>query len=81
MIISTHKCCEIRDINHASVPWTWGQIGVKLGTKDMVYQKLDILCKKEISMLTALKVSSLACKHVLCRPKQNAKRGPYGIEF
>ena len=32
-------------------------------------------------MLTALKVSSLACKYVFYRPEQNAEGGPHGNEF
>ena len=32
-------------------------------------------------MLTDLKVSSLACKCVFCRPEHNVKEGPHGIEL
>ena len=39
-----------------------GQIGFKLGTKHVNIQSLKILCKKNVSMLTSLKVSPLACK-------------------
>ena len=58
-----------------------GQIGVKLRTKPFIYQNLANLCRKWISMLTGLKVSSLACKCVFYRPKHIAKGEPYGIEF
>ena len=26
-------------------------------------------------------MSSLACKHVICRPEHNSKDGPLGIDF
>ena len=40
-----------------------------------------MLHRKWLSMLTGLKVSSLACKCVFNRPKHNAKGEPRGIEF
>ena len=41
----------------------------------------QILCRKSISMLTGLKVSSLAFKSVFYRPEHNLKIGTHGIEF
>ena len=52
----------------------WGQ--------SMLYTKsLQVLNRKGISMLTALKMSSLTCKCVFYRPELNAKAGPHRIEF
>ena len=39
------------------------------------------LCIKRTSMLTGLKVSSLACKCVFYRREHNAKSGPHGTEI
>ena len=54
-------------------------IGTKLVSnweQIILYTKsLQILCIKRISMLTGLKVVSLACKCVFYRIKQNAKGG------
>ena len=45
----------------------------------MLYTKRwQITCRKRISMLTSLKVSSLACKCVFYRPEHNAKGGRHG---
>lgn len=42
----------------------------------MLYNRSQqILCRKEISMLASLKVSSLADKYVLYTPEPNAKGG------
>ena len=50
--------------------------------QSMLYTKsLQVLNRKGISMLTALKMSSLKCKCVFYRPELNAKGGPRGIEF
>ena len=50
--------------------------------QSMLYTKsLQVLNRKGISMLTALKMSSLTCKCVFYRPELNAKGGPRGIEF
>ena len=60
-------------------------IGAKLGSnreKNMLYTKSEqMFFRKKISMLTDLKVSSLACKCVFHRPEHNAKRIPHGTEF
>ena len=40
-----------------------------------------MLCGQGISMLTGLKVLSLACKCVFYRPEHIAKGGLHGIEF
>ena len=50
-------------------------IGIKLGTRHVIHQKLAILGRKRISMLTGLKVSSLACKCVFYSPEHNGR--PY----
>ena len=48
----------------------------------MPYTKSKLsLRRKMISMLTDLKVSSLACKCVFYRPENNAKVEPHGTEF
>ena len=52
----------------------WGQ--------SMLYTKsLQVLNRKGISMLTALKMSSLTCKCVFYRPELNAKAVAHGIEL
>ena len=57
-------------------PCDRGQIGIKLG-QNMLYTKYwQILCRKSISMLTGLKLSSLAYKCVFYRPEHNAKGDP-----
>ena len=44
--------------------------------QNMLYNRSQqILCRKEISMLASLKVSSLADKYVLYTPEPNAKGG------
>ena len=53
-------------------------IRVKLVTKHVIYLKL---ARKRISVLTGLKLSSMTCKCIFCRPELNAKGGPHGIEF
>ena len=59
-------------------------IGAKLvsnSAQNMLYIKSwQILCRKMISMLTGLKVSSLACKSVLYRP-EHAKGDPMKLNF
>ena len=57
-----------------------GKICIKLGTKHVTYQKLASFMWKNISLLTVLEVSSLACQHVFYRPEHNAK-GEHGFEF
>ena len=52
-------------------PWNQGQTVIKLRTKHVIYQKLANLCRKKMSMLTDLKVSSLACECAFYRPEQN----------
>ena len=81
--------CKRRTTFAARAQWALvhlglGEIGIKLGTKllfMLFIKSSEIVCKKEISMLIGLKVSSLACKRVFYRPKHNAKGGPHGIEF
>ena len=61
--------CESKWIIHHSTcsPCDWNQIGNK------TFYILKV--RKRISMLTDLKVSSLACKHIFYKPK-NAKGRP-----
>ena len=50
--------------------------------QNMLYTKIQrIFCKKRISVLAGLKVSSLACKCVFCRPEHNAEGASHGTEF
>ena len=49
-------------------PWERGQIGIKLGTKQFIRQKLS-------------KATSLACKCVVHRPECNCPGGPHKIQF
>ena len=39
-----------------------------------VPKKFRILCRKRVSMLTGLKVSSLTCKSVFYRPEHNVSK-------
>ena len=48
-----------RHTNNISSPCDRGQIVTKLGAKHVIYQGLETLCRKRISMLTGYKVSSL----------------------
>ena len=61
------------------------EIGTKLGSnweQNMLYTKsFQILCRKKMSILTGLKVSSLPCKCVFYRPEHNANGEPHEIEF
>ena len=43
------------------IPWDHGKIGIKLGTKHVLY-------RIRVSILTGLKVYSLTCKYVFYRP-------------
>ena len=61
-------------------PWDQGQIGIKLGTKHVTYQKFATFLYEDI-MLKGLKVSFLTCKCVFYRPKHNAKEEPQRNEF
>ena len=71
------------------IPWDRDRIGIKFGTKYVIYQKLSnfytksyqVLHRKRISMLTGLKVSSLACKFVFYRSKHNSKGEHHVIQF
>ena len=50
--------------------------------QSILYTKsLQVLNRKEISMLTGLKVPSLTCKYLFYRPELNAKARAHGIEF
>ena len=59
-------------------PWDRGEISIKVGTKHVIWN-LKVI--KRITMLTGLKVSSLACKCVFYRRQHNTKGGPHGTEF
>ena len=56
----------------------WYQIGNKTCSIPKVGK---FLCRKRISMLRGLRVSSLACKYVFCRPEHNAKGGSHELNF
>ena len=62
---------------------SWDQVQILSNWEESrLYTKiLQVLHRKGISMLTALKVSSLTCKCVFYRPELNAKAGPHVIEF
>ena len=64
---------DLINVNDKYSPWDQDQIGIKLGTDYILYQKLASFMLKMISMVTGLKVSSLACKCVFYRTKQIAK--------
>ena len=50
--------------------------------QNILYTKTyQILHRKMISMLTGLKVSSLACRCAFYRREHNAKMGPHRTEF
>ena len=53
-----------------------------IGTKLISTWKKNVVCtRKRLSMLTGLKVSSLACKCVFYRPEHNAKGVPMEMNF
>ena len=66
---------DLMNVNNKYSPWDWNQIDIKLGTEHIIYQMLPnfIYIKR-----TDLKVSSLACKCVFYRTKQNTK---WGLNF
>ena len=66
------------NINDKYSLWDWDQIGIKLETELIIYEKLANFTYKMIYMLAGLKVSSLACKCVFYRTRQNAK---WGLNF
>ena len=52
-------------------PRDWNQIGAKLGTEHIIYQKLENIMQNKDILLTGLKVLSLASKCVYYKPKRN----------
>ena len=52
-------------------PRDWNQIGVKLGTEHVIYQKLENIMENKDILLTGLKVLSLVSKCVYYKPKRN----------
>ena len=50
-------------------------------TKHAMYQKLEILRRKRISMLIGLKESFLACKWEFYRQEHNEKEDPMKLNF
>ena len=64
---------DLINVNDKYSPWDQDQIGIKLGKDYIIYQKLANFMYKRISMLTGLKVASLACKCVFYRTKQNTE--------
>ena len=69
---------DLININDKYSLWDWDQIGIKLETELIIYEKLANFTYKMIYMLAGLKVSSLACKCVFYRTRQNAK---WGLNF
>ena len=64
------------------IPRVIGAKFVSNWERNMLYNKSQqTLHAKRISLLTGLKVSSLACKGVLYRIEHNAKGKSHGIEF
>lgn len=57
--------------NNINSPRDWNQIGVKLGTEHVIYQKLENIMQNKDILLTGLKVLSLASKCVYYKPKRN----------
>ena len=57
--------------NNINSPRDWNQIGVKLGTEHVIYQKLENVMQNKDILLTGLKVLSLASKCVYYKPKRN----------
>lgn len=57
--------------NNINSPRDWNQIGVKLGTEHVIYQKLENVMQNKDILLTGLRVLSLASKCVYHRPKRN----------
>lgn len=57
--------------NNINSPRDWNQIGVKLGTEHVIYQKLENIMENKDILLTGLKVLSLASKCVYYKPKRN----------
>ena len=64
---------DLININDKSSPWDQDQIGIKSETQHIIYQNLaNFLSKKDI-YVNRLEKTSLACKCVFYRTKQNAK--------
>ena len=57
--------------NNINSPRDWNQIGVKLGTEHVIYQKLENIMQNKDILLTGLKALSLASKCVYYKPKRN----------
>ena len=79
--IFSNKCPGAHLMSKLYIPWDRGQIGMKLKTKHVIYQKLATFCKIRISMWTGLQVLFLSCKSVFYRPEHNAKGGPHETDF
>ena len=59
--------------------WDWGQTGIKLETKHVMYQKLvNDMDKKDI-YVNRLETVPLASKCIFYRPEHNAKGVRYRI--
>ena len=58
-----------------------GELVKKMGTKNVLYKRYQILCKKRISILTAFKKSSLASKCVFYRTEHKANGRPRKWDF
>ena len=63
---------DLISVNNKYSPWDWNQSGIKLAADYILYQKLpNFMYKKDIHV-NRLDISSLACKCVFYRTKQNA---------
>ena len=61
--IFSNKCPGAHLMSKLYIPWDRGQIGMKLKTKHVIYQKLATFCKKRY-------LFEQACKHYLCHVSQ-----------
>ena len=62
-------------------PWDRNQVISNWEGNTLYTKSKQMLCRKRISMLTGLNMSSLTYKYVFYRPGKNAKGEPHGAEF
>ena len=55
--------------NNEYSPWDSDLISINLGAKHDIYLTFAVYCRKRISMLACLKLSSLAFKSLFYRPE------------
>ena len=70
-------------MNFSSINFEWGQVGIKLGRRHAIFQELvtSMYIEKKISMLTVLKVSSLAWHVYFTSHNMKCKGEPHRIEL